>query len=116
MILVILFSLSLVCNGIFVYSRITILNIPDTLEIFKFDLYSNSPPSSSLLVGFDKPFYRTIIGFFYIIGEKTGWELTHSPMISYTLAANTFSVAGFIGAIAFRFVFFNVTLSHDDLL
>ena len=71
-----------------------------------------SPPAPSLLIGPDKPFDRTIIGLLHVIGEEAGRQLTHPPMISYTFAANTLSVARLIAAVTFCFVLLNGALSH----
>jgi len=72
----------------------------------------HSPPPPSLLVGPDKPFDRTIIGLLHVIRKEAGRQLSHPPMISYTFAANTLSVARLIAAVTFCFVLLNGALSH----
>jgi len=48
---------------------------------------------------FNKPFYRTVIGLFHIIGKETGRQFVILPMVMQTLAAIAFSGTGCIGAI-----------------
>jgi hypothetical protein len=65
-----------------------------------------------LLVSFDEVINRAVKGCLHIIGEKTSGEFAQTPMIPYTLAANTLSATRFIGAVAFRQVFFGITFAH----
>ena len=74
-----------------------------------FNLFLTLPPSPPFLIGFNKTFDRSVPGLLYIIREKTGRKLSHPPMILNAVAADTLPAARFIGAVAARLVFFNLT-------
>lgn len=54
------------------------------------------PPAPACLVGFDKGFDRAIIGFFYVVGKHTGWQLSRAPVIGQAFTANPFARTGTI--------------------
>jgi len=64
------------------------------------------------LKSFDESFNGAVISSFYIIREKTGWKLSHPPMIANTLTANSLSTAGLISAIALLLILIYTAFSH----
>jgi len=74
-----------------------------------FNLFLTLPPSPPFLIGLNKTFNRAVPGLLHIIGEKTGRELSHPPVILNAVAADTLPAARFIGAVAVRLIFFNLT-------
>lgn len=85
-------------------------NFPETAR------YIHLPPSAPFLMGLDKPFNRAVIGPFNIIGEKTCRQLTCPPVIGQAIAADAFTAAGFVAAVAPRGVALKITLPHTLLL
>lgn len=78
------------------------------------------PPSfgfrkSHSLHSLNKPFYRTIIGSFYIRRKQTSWKSASFFMIYDALAAFSFSLAGFVRASTVRFVIFYIAFQIQYL-
>jgi hypothetical protein len=48
----------------------------------------------------------------HIIGEETGWQFLHSPMVLQALAADTLAAAWFVRAVAVLKIFILIALSH----
>lgn len=55
---------------------------------------------------------RTVISCLTLFGKKAGRKLFHPKVIANTLTANSFSLAGFIGAVAVLKIFFFVRALH----
>ena len=64
------------------------------------------------LIALNKPLYGAVIGPLHILGEIARWQLPRLLMVSDAFAANAFSAAGLVGAVAIRFVLLDFTLFH----
>ena len=64
------------------------------------------------LIALNEPLYGTVIGPLYILRKIARWQLTRLLMVSDAFAANAFSAAGLVGAVAIRFVLLDSTLFH----
>ena len=64
------------------------------------------------MIALNEPLYGTVIGPLHILGEIASWQLTRPLMVSDAFAANAFSAAGLVGAVAIRFVLLDFTLFH----
>jgi len=62
------------------------------------------------LENIDKILNAAIIAFFYIIGEKTGRQLAHFPVIMQTITASALAGTRSIAAITHRHILFTFTL------
>jgi hypothetical protein len=71
--------------------------------------------SDFVLVEGDEPSERPVIGLFDVVRKKTRRKLLHAPVILEALAANAFSAAWFVGAVAERKILVLVTVFHFTL-
>lgn len=68
--------------------------------------------SNFVLVNLYKLSERTVVGSFHIIGEETGWQFLHPPMVGQAFAADALAAAWFVRTVAVLKIFVLVALSH----
>ena len=68
-----------------------------------------------ILVNLYEPSQGTVIRSFHVIREKAGRKLLHLPMVLKAFAADAFTAAGLIGAVAVLKVLVFVAFSHGRL-
>ena len=71
---------------------------------------------NSFTVGLDKSLHRPVVRPLYIGREIAGWQFARLFMINNALAANAFSGAWLVGAVALRFVLVDFAVSHIGYL
>ncbi len=76
-------------------------------QLLTFSIPTNSP----FLIYFNKIIHRPVITSFHIVWKIAGRKLSHTAMISYTIATYSF-FAAWIGAIAIYFVLVCFTFFH----
>ena len=74
--------------------------IPAYPRGFYIDLSANCLYSSLEIPGFGEGFEAAIVGFFHVIGETAGGQLSALEMITQTIAADAFAGTAGIGAVA----------------